>query len=66
MPAALRPIVIDIAEAARPYPHSTKYRTVGLDNSMCAVYRQLNALVCFPPLAISKNEGSKSTIQGRS
>jgi len=61
----LRPMIIDIPEAARAYPYSTKYRTVGLDNSMCAVYRQLSAFVCFPPLVISKNEGAKSTIQGR-
>jgi GR25 family glycosyltransferase involved in LPS biosynthesis len=53
----LRPMmIIDIPEAARAYPYSTKYRTVGLDNSMCAVYRHLNAFVCFPPLVISKNE----------
>ena len=61
----LRPMIIDIPEVARAYPYSTKYRTVGLDNSMCAVYRQLNAFVCFPPLVVSKNEGTKSTVQAR-
>jgi hypothetical protein len=61
----LRPMIIDIPEVARAYPYSTKYRTVGLDNSMCSVYRQLNAFVCFPPLVISKNEGAKSTVQAR-
>jgi glycosyl transferase family 25 len=61
----LRPTIVDIPEAARAYPYSTKYRTVGLDNSMCAVYRQLNAFVCFPPLVVSKNEGAKSTVQAR-
>jgi len=40
-------MIVDIPEAARAYPYSTKYRTVGLDNSMCAVYRQIKAFVCF-------------------
>jgi hypothetical protein len=59
----LRPIIISIPEAARASPYSQTFRSVGIDNSMNAVYRDVKAFVCFPPLVVSKNESAKSTVQ---
>jgi glycosyl transferase family 25 len=41
------------------------YRTVGIDNHMNGVYRDLKSFVCFPPLVVTKNEHEKSTVQER-
>ena len=37
-------------------------RTVGIDNSINAVHREINSFVCFPPLVVSENEPEKSTM----
>jgi hypothetical protein len=60
----LRPQVIDFPEAKKVPPYSPAWRTVGIDNCINAVHREIKSFVCFPPLAISKNEPDKSTILG--
>jgi FkbM family methyltransferase len=60
----LRPLLLDIPEAARSYPFSSKFRTVGIDNHMNALHRHIKSFVCFPPLVVTKNEASISTIRG--
>jgi glycosyl transferase, family 25 len=60
----LRPLLLDIPEAAKTYPFSAKFRTVGIDNHMNAVHRHSKSYVCFPPLVVTKNEASISTIRG--
>jgi glycosyl transferase family 25 len=60
----LRPQVIPLPEAKGIPPFSPAWRTVGLDNCINAVHREINSYVCFPPLVVSKNEPGKSTIQG--
>ena len=57
----LRPQVIPLPEAKAVPPYSPSWRTVGIDNCMNAVHREINSFVCFPPLVISKNEPEKST-----
>jgi glycosyl transferase, family 25 len=59
----LRPMLVPCPEGIRTPPHSLNYRNVGLDNTLNSLYRHLNAFICFPPLVISTNEHSKSTIQ---
>lgn len=36
----------------------------GIDNMMNELYPRINAYVCLPPLAISRNEHAQSTVQG--
>jgi glycosyl transferase, family 25 len=57
----LRPQVIQLPEARSVPPYSPAWRTVGIDNCINAVHREVNSYVCFPPLVISKNEPAKST-----
>lgn len=59
----LRPQVIPLPEAKNVPPFSPAWRTVGIDNCINAVHREINSFVCFPPLVISKNEPAKSTIE---
>jgi len=59
----LQPMLVPCPEGIRTPPHSLVYRNVGIDNTINAVYRNMRAYVCFPPLVISRNEPSKSTIQ---
>jgi len=59
----LRPMIIPLPEAARAPPFASTYRSVGIDNTMAAHYRDLDAYVCFPPLAVSKNEIERSTVR---
>lgn len=59
----LRPQVIPLPEAKGVPPYSPAWRTVGIDNSVNTVHREISSYVCFPPLVISKNETAKSTIQ---
>ena len=59
----LRPMLIPYPKGNRAPPFGQHYRTVGIDVSMNAYYRDLNAYICFPPLVITRNEGSKSTVQ---
>lgn len=61
----LQPLLIPCPEGFRTPPHSYHYRTVGIDNTINGLYKQMNAYVCFPPLVISRNEPTKSTIQSR-
>ncbi|MFW7267871.1 glycosyltransferase family 25 protein [Gluconacetobacter sp. Hr-1-5] len=37
-------------------------RNESLDNFLCAVYRYLNAYICIPPLCVTENDKSKSTM----
>lgn len=60
----LRPIVIPIPEARRAPPFSGHFRAVGIDNHMCSVHRHIKSFVCIPPLVVTKNDRSQSTIQG--
>jgi FkbM family methyltransferase len=60
----LRPLLLDVPEAARTPPLSGKFRTVGIDNHMNALHRHIKSFVCFPPLVVTKNEESISTIRG--
>jgi glycosyl transferase family 25 len=60
----LRPQVIPFPDAKNVSPYSPAWRTVGIDNCINAVHREIKSFVCFPPLVISKNEPEKSTIRG--
>ena len=35
----------------------------GIDIALCSIYKSINALVAFPPLVVTKNERSVSTVQ---
>jgi hypothetical protein len=35
---------------------------VGLDIAINAVHDQMNSLICFPPLAVSRNDLAQSTV----
>jgi glycosyl transferase family 25 len=59
----LRPKIVHCPEIARAPPGGPNYRTVGIDNHMNAVHRDLKSFVCFPPLVVTKNEHEKSTVQ---
>ena len=61
----LRPMVLDVPEAARTYPYASKFRTVGIDNHMNSAHRHIKSFICFPPLVATKNELAISTIQSR-
>jgi glycosyl transferase family 25 len=58
-----RPLTLPCPEGMRAAPYMPYYRVLGVDGALNSVYRDLNAYLCFPPLAISKNEPAKSTIQ---
>lgn len=59
----LRPQVVPLPEAKGVPPYSASWRTVGIDNSINAVHREISSFVCFPPLVITKNEPEKSTVR---
>jgi Tfp pilus assembly protein PilF/GR25 family glycosyltransferase involved in LPS biosynthesis len=59
----LRPAVVPWPEGVRGPGNSVGFPNVGLDVTFNGLCRDLNIFVCFPPLVISKNEKSKSTIQ---
>jgi GR25 family glycosyltransferase involved in LPS biosynthesis len=59
----LRPMILEIPEVARTYPYSDKYRTVALDSHLNSFHWRIKSYVCFPPLAVTKNEHSTSTVQ---
>ena len=56
--------------SVNPYPSiainaergSRSIRTVGIDVTLNSVYRDLNAFICFPPLVVTRNDLSQSTI----
>jgi hypothetical protein len=56
----LRPQVIPLPEAKGVPPYSPAWRTVGLDNCINAVHREISSFVCVLPLVVSKNEPEKS------
>jgi GR25 family glycosyltransferase involved in LPS biosynthesis len=58
----LRPLVIPFPEGLRAAPHMPYFRAVGIDVTLNAVYRDLNAFMCFPPLVVTRNDRSQSTI----
>jgi hypothetical protein len=58
----LRPLVIPFPEGLRAVPHMPYFRTVGIDVTLNAVNRDVNAFVSFPPLVIMRNDHSQSTI----
>jgi hypothetical protein len=53
-----------LPEAKGVPPYSAAWRTVGIDNCIGAVQREINSYVCFPPLVITKNVPEKSTTRG--
>jgi GR25 family glycosyltransferase involved in LPS biosynthesis len=59
----LHPQVIPFPEAKNVPPFSPAWRTVGFDNCINAVHREINSFIAVPPLVISKNENAVSTIQ---
>jgi GR25 family glycosyltransferase involved in LPS biosynthesis len=61
----LQPKILHCPEIARAPPGGPNYRTVGIDNHMNGVHRDLKSFVCFPPLVVTKNESEKSTVQER-
>lgn len=58
-----RPMTLPCPQGIRAAPNMPYYRVLGVDGAMNSVYRELNAFVCVPPLAISKNDRAASTIQ---
>ena len=62
----LRPDIFPWPDELLPKPSPTTHlKNVGIDIALISLYRQINAYVCVPPLVITKNEKSKSTIQAR-
>jgi GR25 family glycosyltransferase involved in LPS biosynthesis len=59
----LRPLTFTFPEALRAVPRMQYFRAVGIDVTMSAIYPELNAFICFPPLVITRNDRSQSTIQ---
>jgi glycosyl transferase, family 25 len=59
----LAPRVTPFPEGKKAYPYSPGWRHVGIDNSMNAVHKEIKSFVCFPPLAVTKNETKSSTVQ---
>jgi glycosyl transferase family 25 len=59
----LRPKIISFPEAARAQPGASRFRATGLDNHLNEIYASTRSFVCFPPLVVTKNERSISTVQ---
>ena len=59
----LKPQVVSLPEAKRVPPFSASWRTVGIDNCINAVQRDIKSYVCFPPLVVTKNERETSTVR---
>lgn len=59
----LRELVVPLPEAA-PNPDQSKrrLRNVGIDDMMSAAYAKLQAFVSVPPLAVSRNDHTASTV----
>ena len=58
----LRPLVLSFPEGLRAAPHLPYFKAVGIDVTLNAVYRELRAFICFPPLVVTRNDISRSTI----
>jgi len=48
--------VAPFSPAGRALPGSGHFRNVGIDSAMNDAWAELNAYVCFPPLAVTKNQ----------
>lgn len=59
----LQPTITSFAPGLRVAPYMPYFKNVGIDSAMNSVWSQLNAYLCFPPLVVTKNETSKSTVQ---
>ncbi|HZP79373.1 MAG TPA: glycosyltransferase family 25 protein [Pseudolabrys sp.] len=59
----LRPQLITCPDGHRVPPFSRLYRTVGIDLTLNSIYSKMNAFVCFPPLVVTRNETTRSTVQ---
>lgn len=59
----LRRFTASFPPAARTPLRASHFRNVGVDSAMNNVWPELNAHVCFPPLVVTKNDASKSTVQ---
>jgi glycosyl transferase, family 25 len=59
----LRPTTAVFPPASRAQIRAEHFRNVGIDSAMNNAWRETNAYICFPPLAVTKNEPGKSTIQ---
>lgn len=60
----LRPMLITWPEGLPRPAGSIGIRNIGIDATLNGIYRDLQAFVCFPPLVVSPNDHSKSTVQG--
>jgi glycosyl transferase family 25 len=61
----LRPMLISWPDGLPRPAGSIGMRNVGIvDATLNGIYRDLQAFVCFPPLVVSPNDHSKSTVQG--
>jgi GR25 family glycosyltransferase involved in LPS biosynthesis len=58
-----RPMTLHCPGIERAYPFSAYFDVLGVDGALNSVYRELNAFACFPPLVVTKNEATASTIQ---
>lgn len=54
----LRPGLVEFPDLGRSMPN------LGIDIAMSAAYPALNAHVCVPPLVLTRNDPTRSTIQG--
>lgn len=59
----LRPKIVSLPEVESLPSFGSSWRTVGIDNCINAVHREIKSFVCFPPLVISKNEPDRSTVR---
>jgi Flp pilus assembly protein TadD/GR25 family glycosyltransferase involved in LPS biosynthesis len=59
----LRPMLVPLPEGAARRLVRPSFPNIGLDVTLNSAYPHLKAYVCIPPLVISTNEHSKSTIQ---
>ena len=60
----LRPMLITWPDGLPRPANSIGIRNIGIDATLNGIYRDLQAFVCFPPLVVSPNDHSKSTVQG--
>jgi glycosyl transferase family 25 len=59
----LRPTTASFPPGIRAQAHAGHFKNVGIDSAMNNAWEAVNAYICFPPIAVTKNESSKSTIQ---
>jgi len=59
----LRPMIIPWPQGVPQLPGSPSFHNLAIDTTLNGLYQHLNAYVCIPPLALTKNEHAKSTVQ---